>query len=86
MYTINAAHASGRRSEEGSIEVGKRANLLILDRDPVLCHTSELRKLQMERTYVAEYSATSKAACNRAQAAVSGPPNVASEVQRTPIK
>lgn len=52
MYTINAAHASGRGSEEGSIEVGKRANFLVLDRDPVLCPTSELRKLQVERTYV----------------------------------
>nr|Q68AP4.1 RecName: Full=N-substituted formamide deformylase; Flags: Precursor [Arthrobacter pascens]BAD37143.1 N-substituted formamide deformylase [Arthrobacter pascens] len=52
MYTINPAHASGRGSEEGSIEAGKRANLLVLDRDPVDCATGELRELQVLRTYV----------------------------------
>lgn len=52
MYTINPAHASGRGSEEGSIEAGKRANLLVLDRDPVDCATGDLRDLQVLRTYV----------------------------------
>lgn len=51
-YTINPAHASGRASEEGSLEVGKRANLLILDRDPLTVATDELRSIIVERTYV----------------------------------
>ncbi|RBP67805.1 amidohydrolase family protein [Brevibacterium sanguinis] len=51
-YTINPALASGRGSEEGSIEVGKRANILVLDRDPVTCPADELRDLMVERTYV----------------------------------
>jgi len=52
MYTINPAQASGRGSEEGSIEVGKRANLLVLDRDPLTCPTGQLRDMQVLRTYV----------------------------------
>lgn len=51
-YTINPAHASGRASEEGSIEVGKRANVLILDRDPLTCSVEELRLTTVERTYI----------------------------------
>jgi predicted amidohydrolase YtcJ len=52
MYTINPAQASGRGSEEGSIEVGKRANLVVLDRDPLTCPTRQLRDMQVLRTYV----------------------------------
>ncbi|GGG61611.1 amidohydrolase [Kocuria dechangensis] len=51
-YTINPAHASGRAHEEGSIEVGKRANILVLDRDPLTCPTDDLRFLTVDRTYV----------------------------------
>lgn len=51
-FTIQAAHASGRDSEEGSLEKGKRANLLVLDRDPLTCTTNDLRRLQVDRTYV----------------------------------
>ena len=52
LYTINAAAASGREHEEGSIEVGKRSNILVLDRDPVTCSTDDLRGLSVDRTYV----------------------------------
>ncbi|MEV4732366.1 amidohydrolase [Saccharopolyspora sp. NPDC049426] len=51
-YTINAAHASGRDSEEGSIEVGKRANVLVLDRDIVTCPVEEIRDMQVDFTYI----------------------------------
>jgi predicted amidohydrolase YtcJ len=51
-YTINPAHASGRGSEEGSIELGKRANVLVLDRDPLTCPTEEMRSMIVDRTYV----------------------------------
>ncbi len=33
MYTINAAIAAGENGENGSLEVGKRADLVVLDRD-----------------------------------------------------
>lgn len=51
-YTINAAHASGRAAEEGSIEAGKRANLVVLDRDIVTCATDDLRSTQVDITMV----------------------------------
>lgn len=51
-YTINAAHASGRAAEEGSIEAGKRANLVVLDRDIVTCPTDEIRQAQVDMTFV----------------------------------
>ena len=52
LYTINAAHASNRADEEGSIEVGKRANLVVLDRDIVTCPTDDIRETQVDLTYV----------------------------------
>jgi predicted amidohydrolase YtcJ len=52
LYTINAAHASGRADEEGSIEVGKRANFVVLDRDIVACATDEIRATQVDSTFV----------------------------------
>jgi predicted amidohydrolase YtcJ len=51
-YTINSAHAAKRAHEEGSIEVGKRANLVVLDRDPVTCVSDSLRDLQVLVTMV----------------------------------
>jgi len=51
-YTINAAHACGRADEEGSIEIGKRANLLVLDRDVVTCAPEQIRDLAVDATYV----------------------------------
>jgi hypothetical protein len=51
-YTRNAAHAAGRASEEGSLEVGKRANLLVLEKDPVTCATSDIMDIQVDLTYV----------------------------------
>jgi predicted amidohydrolase YtcJ len=52
LYTINAAHASDRADEEGSIEVGKRANLLVLDRDIIACATDEIQDTQVDLTFV----------------------------------
>jgi predicted amidohydrolase YtcJ len=52
LYTINAAHASDRGDEEGSIEVGKRANFVVLDRDIVACPTDDIRATQVDMTFV----------------------------------
>jgi predicted amidohydrolase YtcJ len=51
-YTRNAAHAAGRQDEEGSIEVGKRGNLLVLDRDPLSCSPVEIKDLKVDVTYL----------------------------------
>ncbi|MBI5615592.1 MAG: amidohydrolase [Gammaproteobacteria bacterium] len=52
LYTINAARASNRAGEEGSIEVGKRANLAVIDRDIVTCSTDDIRRARIVMTYV----------------------------------
>lgn len=50
--TINAAHASSRADEEGSIEVGKRANFAVLDRDILTCATDDIRFTTVDMTFV----------------------------------
>ncbi|GAB3200211.1 amidohydrolase [Nocardioides hungaricus] len=50
--TINPAHASKRGDEEGSIEVGKRANFVVLDQDPIDCPTDRIPDIRVEQTYV----------------------------------
>ncbi|MGY4650142.1 amidohydrolase [Mycobacterium sp. URHB0021] len=52
LYTINAAHASDRAGEEGSIEAGKRANFVVLDRDIVTCATDDIKDAQVDMTFV----------------------------------
>jgi hypothetical protein len=51
-YTVSAALACGRESEEGTLEAGKRANLVVLDRNPLTCGHDELRELGVMSTYV----------------------------------
>ena len=48
LYTINAAHASNRADRAGSIEVGKVANLVVLDRDIVTCARDDIRHAHVE--------------------------------------
>lgn len=52
LYTINAAHTSNRADQLGSIEVGKVANLVVLDRDIVTCAHEDIRHARVEMTYV----------------------------------
>ena len=54
--TINPAHASSRADEEGSLEVGKRANFAVLDRDVLTCATDEIRSTKVHMTFVDGYS------------------------------
>jgi predicted amidohydrolase YtcJ len=51
MLTINAAAASGTADEEGSLERGKRANLLIVDVNPLECSLRDLRSASVIATY-----------------------------------
>ena len=50
--TINAAHAADRGDEAGSLEVGKRANLAVLDRDILRCAPEEIREMRVLETVV----------------------------------
>jgi predicted amidohydrolase YtcJ len=51
MLTAGAAAASGTAHEEGSLEPGKRANLLIVDANPLECPLDELRSASVEATF-----------------------------------
>ncbi len=42
MFTRTAADAAGVGDEEGSLEVGRRANLVVVDRDPLACDLDAL--------------------------------------------
>ncbi|MGY1840214.1 MULTISPECIES: amidohydrolase [unclassified Modestobacter] len=52
MLTIEAAHASGNADQVGSIEVGKRANLAVLDRDVLSCGADDLLGLTVDQTWI----------------------------------
>lgn len=50
MYTINAARAGGHERDRGSIEVGKLADLVLLDRDPLAAPPEELPDVRVTTT------------------------------------
>jgi predicted amidohydrolase YtcJ len=52
FYTINNARLLFLEDEVGSLEVGKRADLVIVDRDLLECPLHELRDAKVERTYL----------------------------------
>ena len=52
MYTINAAYAMGRDSEVGSLEPGKRADMVVLSHDPTAVDAAFIRDITVEQTYV----------------------------------
>lgn len=53
LYTRGAAFATGREDRQGSIEVGKLADLVVLDRDPLgLADPDELREVAVTATMV----------------------------------
>jgi predicted amidohydrolase YtcJ len=52
MYTINNAYACWHENIRGSIEVGKLADMVVLDRDILTCSDEEVQELQVLQTYV----------------------------------
>lgn len=52
LYTINNAWLTFEEKEKGSLEPGKLADLIVLDRDILTCPLDEVRKIQVERTYL----------------------------------
>ncbi|GAC1470372.1 MAG: amidohydrolase [Isosphaeraceae bacterium] len=52
FYTINNARLHSEEGEKGSIEPGKLADLILVDRDPLTCPEDELRKTQVLWTMV----------------------------------
>lgn len=52
MYTIDAAYAMSRESEVGSIEIGKRADLAVLNYDPTSVDVDHIQDIEVDYTYV----------------------------------
>jgi predicted amidohydrolase YtcJ len=51
-YTINGAYAAFQEKIKGSIEVGKLANLVILDKNPLKVPTDQIRQLKIIETII----------------------------------
>ena len=52
MYTLNGAYASHQEADKGSIEVGKLADLALLDGDPTAVAAERIRDIQVTMTMV----------------------------------
>jgi hypothetical protein len=52
LYTINNAYLNGEEREKGSLEPGKLADLIIVDRDLLTCPVNEILRLRVLATIV----------------------------------
>ena len=52
MYTINVAYSCWQEDVRGSIEPGKLADFVVLDRDILTCDEEEIRDMQVLQTYL----------------------------------
>ena len=52
LYTIDNAYITFSETEKGSLEVGKLADLIVLDRDILECPVEDVKRIQVERTYL----------------------------------
>jgi predicted amidohydrolase YtcJ len=50
MYTLHAARAGGLEREVGTLEAGKRADLVVLNADPTAMAPDQLDALAVTRT------------------------------------
>ncbi len=49
LYTLNAARGAFDEKERGSLEIGKRADMVILNHNPLSLRPTDLRSLKAER-------------------------------------
>jgi predicted amidohydrolase YtcJ len=52
LYTINNAYLTFEEKEKGSLEKGKLADLIVLDRDILTCPVDDIRNIHVEQTYL----------------------------------
>ena len=52
LYTTNNAYITFTEEEKGSLEAGKLADLIVLDRDILECPVDEVKRIQVEQTYL----------------------------------
>ncbi|MEZ4414735.1 MAG: amidohydrolase [Gemmatimonadota bacterium] len=51
-YTVGNAFAAGEEDRKGTLEVGKLADVVVLDRSPLTAHPSELKDIRVDYTIV----------------------------------
>jgi predicted amidohydrolase YtcJ len=52
LYTINNAWLTFEEKQKGSLEPGKLADFIVLDRDILTCPMDEVKEIQVEQTYL----------------------------------
>ncbi len=52
LYTIHCAFLTFEEKEKGSLEAGKLADLIVLDRDILTCPIDEVKDIRVETTYL----------------------------------
>ena len=52
LYTINNAYLTFEEKQKGSLEKGKLADFIVLDRDILTCPLDEVKDIQVEETYL----------------------------------
>jgi predicted amidohydrolase YtcJ len=52
LYTINNAFLTFEEDKKGSLEPGKLADLIVLDRDILQCPIGEIPEIQVEQTFL----------------------------------
>jgi len=52
LYTINNAYLTFEEKEKGSLEPGKLADFIVLDKDILTCPVDDVRNMQVEQTYL----------------------------------
>ncbi|MGH9308455.1 MAG: amidohydrolase family protein, partial [Vicinamibacterales bacterium] len=52
LYTINNAFLTFEESRKGSLEPGKLADFIVLDRDILTCPVDEVKNITVEATYL----------------------------------
>jgi hypothetical protein len=53
MYTVNAAYALAREQDLGSLEPGKLADFIVIDRNILSCPQDDIRDTRVLQTYLA---------------------------------
>ena len=51
-FTLDAAYAGFNEADVGSLQIGKRADFVVLAQDPLAIKPSQLRVLDIRATYV----------------------------------